>query len=108
MSADSAFEHTVRSRVDHLGVDQSSEAEGFSTRVLLTARAPFTQGGDVNPKMYVVNRRESYSFTTEKSHSQPMFTIHREGSSSPQTRVLPSRIDCTDPHVVSSLGRRNR
>jgi len=36
----------------------------------LTARAPSTQGGDVSPKMYVVNRRESYSFTTEKSHSQ--------------------------------------
>ena len=56
MSADSAFEHTVIPQKD-LALE-------------LTARAAFTQGGDVNPKMYVVNRRKSYSFTTEKSHSQ--------------------------------------
>jgi hypothetical protein len=86
LSADSAFEHTVIPQKD-LALE-------------LTARAAFTQGGDVNPKMYVVNRRKSYSFTTEKSHSQ-------RGVLVAEHRVLPSRIDCTDPHVVSSLGRRN-
>lgn len=84
MSADSAFEHTVIPQKD-LALE-------------LTARAAFTQGGDVNPKNVV---RESYSFTTEKSHSQ-------RGVLVAEHRVLPSRIDCTDPHVVSSLGRRNR